>query len=363
MRNGTGHDGIDPRVRELVLRHGWNSTAYQILNPGIEHWISPAGDGVVGFVRERQRWVAAGAPVCPENRLTETAAAFEDAARRASDGAKVCYFCVADRLRDAVRGTGEHATVAIGSEPVWDPRGWDERVRRRSSLRAQLNRARNKGVTVVAAPIRPVPYRRELQRCLDEWLAARPLPPMHFLVEPDTLGGVLEDRRLYVAMRDDRPVAFLVASPIPLRNGYLVEQIVRGRSAPNGTAELLVDAAMRDLAASGATHVTQGLVALSTFARTAMAESPLWFRALSAWARAHGRRFYNFTGLESFRVKMEPDAWETAYAVSNEPSFSPTTLHAVARAFCHGSPFGALARAVGKALRQELRWSIEKAGH
>ena len=232
-------------------------------------------------------------------------------------------------------------------------------MRRHRSLRAQLNRARNKGVTVVAAPVRPVPYRADLERCVDEWLAARPLPPMHFLVEPDTLGGVLADRRLYVAVRAGRPVAFLVASPVPLRNGFLIEQIVRGASTPNGVAELLIDAAMRDLADHGATHVTQGLVALSTFARAAMADNPLWFRALATWARAHGRRFYNFAGLEAFRAKREPDRWEVVYAIANERRFSPTTLHAVAHAFCRGSPALAVARALGKALRQETRWLLK----
>jgi phosphatidylglycerol lysyltransferase len=278
----------------------------------------------------------------------------------------VCYFCVADRLRSAVGGAaggggggaGDHATIAIGAEPVWDPRGWADRVKRRSSLRGQLNRARNKGVEIVRAIPRPVPYRAELQHCLAEWLGARGLPPMHFLVEPDTLGGVLADRRLFVATRGARPVAFLVASPVPLRNGYLIEQIVRGRNAPNGVAELLVDAAMRDLADGGATYVTQGLVALSTFARTAMSSNPLWFRTLSTWARAHGRRFYNFAGLEAFRAKMAPDAWETVYAIANEPHFSPTTLHAVARAFCHGSPLTAVGRALAKAVRQEAAWML-----
>jgi phosphatidylglycerol lysyltransferase len=349
------------RVRELVLAYGWNSTAYQILNPGIEHWLPRDGrDCVVGFVRQWRRWIAAGAPVCDPSRLRDEAAAFErDAAERAR--AKVCYFCAMDRTRDMVAGDGGHAIIAIGAQPVWDPRGWDERVRRpRSSLRAQLNRARNKGVTVIVPTERPVPYRPQLARCLAEWLGARPLPPMHFLVEPDTLGGVLADRRLYVATRDanDRRgiVAFLVASPVPLRNGYLIEQIARADGCPNGTAELLIDAAMRDLAAQGATYVTQGLVALSTHARHAMNDNPLWFRALTGWARAHGNRFYNFRGLEAFRTKMSPDSWETIYAIANEPRFSPLTLNAVARAFCRGSPVLALSRAIAKAIRQETNW-------
>jgi phosphatidylglycerol lysyltransferase len=187
---------------------------------------------------------------------------------------------------------------------------------------------------------------------------------MHFLVEPNTLDGPLTDRLLYVATRGDdaaaRPIGFLLASPVPLRQGYLFEQIVRCPTAPNGTAELLIDAAMRDLASRGCGYVTQGLVALSKQARAAMHDNPLWLRALFAWARAHGNRFYNFRGLESFREKMQPQSWETIYAITNEPHFSPRTLYATARAFCQASPVVALTRALGKALRQETRWLLAR---
>lgn len=345
------------RIRELILAHGYNSTVYQILNPGIEHWLPNGRDAVIGFVREGRRWIVAGAPVCAPSALSETAHVFEhDAEDRA--GARVCYFGAMERSRHAIGGDGQHAVIAIGAQPVWDPHGWDDRIRRRSSLRAQLNRARNKGVSVIVPSVRPVPYRAQLQQCLAHWLDNRPLPPMHFLVEPDTLGGVLEDRQLYVAMREGHVVGFLVASPVPLRNGFLIEQIARGANCPNGTAELLIDAAMRDLAARGVTYVTQGLVALSTHARAAMARNPLWLRALMAWARAHGNRFYNFRGLEAFRTKMEPDTWETVYAIANEPWFSPYTLDAIARAFCRTSPLSAFAKAIGKAVRQEARWAL-----
>jgi hypothetical protein len=39
------------RARDLILRYGWNATAYQLLNPGIELWFSRRGDAVIGFVR------------------------------------------------------------------------------------------------------------------------------------------------------------------------------------------------------------------------------------------------------------------------------------------------------------------------
>ena len=126
--------------------------------------------------------------------------------------------------------------------------------------------------------------------------------------------------------------------------------------APNGTAELLIDACMRRMAERGAGYATLGLVALARHARPWTGHNPLWLRALFGWARAHGRRFYNFEGLEFFREKMRPAAWEGVYAVANCRPFPPGALWAIATAFCDGSPVRALAASLGKAVRQEWRW-------
>ena len=48
---------------------------------------------------------------------------------------------------------------------------------------------------------------------------------MHFLVEPEVLSGVVDDRILLVARREEHIVAFLVASPVTARNGFLIEEL------------------------------------------------------------------------------------------------------------------------------------------
>ena len=90
------------------------------------------------------------------------------------------------------------------------------------------------------------------------------MPPLHFMVEPRTLHGVVADRVLLVARRAGAAVAFLVASPVAARNGFLIEQVARSPRAPNGSSELLIDAAMRRFAEDGRVYVTLGLVALSS---------------------------------------------------------------------------------------------------
>lgn len=165
----------------------------------------------------------------------------------------------------------------------------------------------------------------------------------------------LRDKRIFVAERGGVPVGFLNAAPVPAKNGYLTEQFVRGADAPNGTVELMVDYAVRAMAASGADYVTMGLVPLSSKNRHPEHVNPLWLRFLLAWVRSHGRRFYNFDGLEMFKAKFEPAYWEPIYAVSHEKQFSPWTLYAIADAFSDDSPVSIVARGLAKAVREEWR--------
>lgn len=348
------------RARSLVMRHGWNATAYQIINPGIALWFAARGDAVVGFVRRHGVRVVAGAPVCERDRLGDVAAEFERDARH--DGDRVCYFGAGERLEELYRGDPTHSLVGLGAQPSWNPRAWPAIIARRASLRAQLNRARNKGVHVVRWPAARAQNDPALRRCLDEWLETRRLPPLHFLVEPETLERLF-DRHVFVAERDGAPVGFLVASPVPARNGWLIEQIIRGHGAPNGTAELLIDAAMRSDAAAGADYVTLGLAPLSRHSHFDEHPSPPWLRLLLRWVRAHGRRFYNFEGLDRFKSKFEPQAWEEIVAISYGRRFPPRALYAIAAAFGGRSPVALIAEALWKGARQEARWMRDRLEH
>src|SRR5215218_4414207 len=84
------------KTRKLILAHGWNTTSYQILNPGIKRWFSAANDAVIGFVAAVGVRVVAGAPICPPARLEEIAGEFESAAQRNNE--RVCYFAAESRL-------------------------------------------------------------------------------------------------------------------------------------------------------------------------------------------------------------------------------------------------------------------------
>ena len=341
------------RARELVLTCGWNSTSFQIVNPGISRWFSDRGDAVVGYVAAAGVRVAAGAPVCREERLAEVIEEFESYAKHA--GESVCFFCAESRLESAVEGRAHHSRFLLGAQPTWRPVIWPETVGKHKSLRAQLNRSRNTGVTVAEWPTEKATGSESLAECLHAWLDSKGLPPLHFLVEPDTLNR-LKHRRVFVAEHNGRVVGFVTLSPVVTRNGWLFEQFPHRPKAPNGTVELMIDAAMRALAEDGCEYATLGLSPLSQRAEVANRDDPIWLRAALGWIRKHGQRFYNFDGLDAFKAKLGPERWEPVFAVANEPRVSPRTLYAIASAFSGNAPFQLLFGGLAKAAATEGKW-------
>jgi phosphatidylglycerol lysyltransferase len=348
----TRPDATDWRTaRDLVMRYGWNAVAYQILNPGMRLWFSATRDAVAGYAAFGRVWIVAGAPICPPDRLSEVAREIEDAAHER--GARVLFFGAGSRLEHAYAHRTDHSLVRIGAQPTWEPGAWPDIVRYKSSLRAQLNRARNKGVTVTEWSPERAAASATLRSVLHEWLATRGLPPLHFLVTPNLL-DTLGDRRIFVAERDGNVVGFLVATAIPARRGWLVEQWPRRRAAPNGTTHLLIDAAMRAFHDAGARYATLGLSPLSEHAGTVGDGQPAWLRLALHWIRAHGRRFYNFRGLEAFKASAQPMAWEPIFAIAPGRRFTPFTLRAIAGAFSNGAPERLLVRAIASGAAREI---------
>ena len=347
-------------VRQLVLAHGRNATAYQILNDGIEH--AHIGDAVVGYVRARA-WpggppvrVAAGVPIGPAASLAPAVARFDELAR--AEGGRAIWFGAEP---DETALFDRHAGLVVGSQPVWDPRAWDEIVETKSSIRAQIRRAANKGVRVEECTPEAAARHPGLRRCLGDWQASRGLPTLRFLTDPLVLHQ-LGDRRVFVAVQNapdgDRVVAYALLSPVPAKRGWLVEWIIQSAEAPNGTPARLLDAAMRAIADDGAAWATLGLAALSTRAPPSSTAPPVVIRALLAWTRAHARRFYNFEGLERFKAKFRPEAWEPVRLFSDEDAITLPTLYALADAFSGArSPVGLVTRALAGAVRDEAAFA------
>lgn len=310
------------RALDLLRAHGEDVTSFQLLAPGYRYFFDQGG--FVAFVDTGAAWVAGGGPVAPSERRAALAASFVRAA--AVERRRASFFAVDESLCDRA----ELPRIRVGEQPCWDPSHWDKTLESHASLRYQIRRARTKGVVVrrVLAPEiarEDGETRREIDTLARAWLATRALAPMGFLVELAPFDFPAE--RLYlVAEAGGIVVGFLAAAPIFARRGWLVENLLRARDAPNGTAELLVDQAMRIAAESGSSMVTLGLAPLA---------GPLP-RRLEV-ARALSSPLYDFRGLHAFKSKLRPDSWESIHVAAARGASPWVALFDGLTAFARGS--------------------------
>ena len=318
----------------------------------MRHWFSAAADAVVGYVEVAGLRVVAGAPVAAVERLGAVAEEFE--ADSLAAGRQVCYFAAENRLLEEARHR-RYSRHLLGLQPTWSAGNWSERFDACASLRAQRNRALNKGVRVEEADSARE-RGADLRACHDAWMASKGLPQLGFVAHSDPSGcepgraatGALADRRLFIATarlvvedtadrrQANAVVGYLSASPVPRRRGWLVEKIVRRPDAPNGTAELLVDSALRTLAGD-AERFTLGLSPLASRPTEERAgssdEVPAWLEFARRLAVKRGQRLYDFAGLNSFKSKFRPESWEPVYLLSTQERLTPRTFLALAGAF------------------------------
>jgi lysylphosphatidylglycerol synthetase-like protein (DUF2156 family) len=305
-------NGDEAAALAALKRSGIDAVSFQALKAGVHWWIDappPAGTGArLAYAQSGRSWIAIGAP------LTDPPARAE-AVRRFIIAARV------QRRRPVFFGVEDAAvfsscrTLLLGLQSVLKPAEWEATLRRRPKLREQLRRARAKGVTVRAVAAAELsagsPLRGAVDRLRRQWLTSRHMEPMAFLVAVEPFHAIGE-HLYFVAERHGTVVQFLSAVPIYARTGWLMEDMLRGHEAPNGTTELVIDALMRHL--DGDPHwVTPGLTPLS-------GEIRWWLRLTRGTMVA----LYDFSGLRRFRSRLGPAEWRPIWlAWDRGPAVGP----------------------------------------
>lgn len=342
---------MNQEVRQQILKSGWNSTCYQITHDSLHHWWSADKTALVGYVLSGRTAIVAGAPVCELEALAGAVDEWEAFAK--SKGWTVCYFGAESRLQSLLAASPKHVSSILGSQPEWTPQEFVSKIHRFKSLRAQLNRARNKEVTVREWSSDEVRENPQLASVLQEWLNSRGLPTLHFLVEPQTLAEP-EDRRFFVACIQERVVGFVTLCPVPARRGWLTEQFVRANSAPNGSVELALYEAIQAVANRQDEFVTMGIIPLVAPTLPQTTHDPWWLKLIKQWAQSHYSRFYNFKGLAQFKAKFLPTRWQPVVVIVRAERFTLLHFRAIARAFTIISPELAMIQGLMKAAKIEI---------
>lgn len=311
----------DASYLSLLRAHGYLATSFHLARRVFRVWEDTASGAAIAFVETGSAWVASGSPVGPPEAFVSAVTGFVAAARAA--GKRAAFFGVERRLLDNCPAV---SALCVGEQPVWDPQRWESTRQSSPQLRYQLGRARRKGI--VTRWLEGDDLARELPALtslVEDWQAARRMPPMGFQVHVE-LGDVVDERRYLAAYDGDRLIGAIVSSPVYSRRGHYLEHALRRPYAPNGVVELLFDTFLQQIAREGSAYATLGLAPL----RGDVAP-------LLRWSRRLGEPLYRFEGLSAFKERLAPDRWDPLHIAFPRGALPALAVVDVLRAFAGGS--------------------------
>ena len=304
--------GDECDIVKLQSLYGYNEHTF-VLDPEAGKVWSDAGRGGICYVERGNVWLVTGEPLAAEGDLCEITRKFISHARQ--NRKLVVFLPTSERFARAVCGQN-YRIHKIATSPYFDLEKWDPRGNPAKGLRLGLNRARRAGVGVErVADITPA-FQGEVNELSATWLGGRSAGLSFgwlFRLAPFQNA----EAKRYFAARDAKGqlVGLLAASPIPARDGWYLEDVLRRADAPTGTADLLVFEALRGLAADGAKLATLGTVPLSDIGGDELSSDGRLLDPILNFTRRNLKPIYNIEGLRCFKSKFVPSWWENEYVV------------------------------------------------
>jgi len=338
MTREAGYESI-VRLLHEQQKHGFNAHSLVSIAPDARFWSCPEIKGAITYNEFGKVWLVPGDPLASQEDCFELARRFIAAARE--EGRMAAFMPVTERFAMQAAPLGLRA-LKIGAAPYFDLNSWGPRGDRAKKARAGVNQARRAGVRVTHVNRIDQPLQAETARLCRSWLQARRCAvKLGWLFALDPFEHAAQKKFFTARDADDKLVGFLAASPMPAREGWYLEDVLRLPDAPSGTADLLVVEALSMLKRDGAKIATLGT---SPLAREGSIAQEVRNNALVADAvrMAAGcfAVFYNFEGLRRFKAKFAPSWWESEYVLFPRDMMAPPQIaHAFIQAIApEGAP-------------------------
>jgi lysylphosphatidylglycerol synthetase-like protein (DUF2156 family) len=308
----------DGRALDVLRRHGDHGSAFLTFNRDMRYFFDPDVDGMVAYRPAGRRYLfQLCGPFCAPADRDRLLRSFLAWAR--AQGRRVV---AVQLLRDDARRYAEHGFSVnhAGCSYSIDLELFTLRGTRFMKLRNKLKRARRLGVEVEeldAAQLADAAAERELAAIDAAWVRSKgPLAKeMEFMVgERGGRGAAL--RRVFVARRDGRAIAYVTYSPcFGERPGWLYDLTRRRPDSPPGTIELIFHTGLERLRDEGCRWLHLGLTPLVGLSpeheiEGAPSRGVRWFLTQMG---ARGQAIYPARTQETFKLKWAPQLVEPEY--------------------------------------------------
>lgn len=331
------HDEQEPEIsvlaEQLAFDHGETYDGYLATDPDRRYFFGSDGEGVVAVRRKGRYLYVTGGLLAPRDRRE----------------------CLLDEFLDFVKGNRWHVTFMnvprnearlfrnrglqiskFGEEPLIQLSEVQWRGKAYEWLRRQENGCKRQGVEIREIDPNPfdpyycdkiVPRLLEIsQTHIAQTLHQRELEFFVGRFRPLQMGR----RRLFVAERDAKIMAFIVCNPALSGNLWAIEIYRRSADAVRGVIPFAMLQAMRQLQQEGVPYVSLSLVPCLRCEQAVTGDS--WIaRPTAVFCWKHLNWLFDFRGIYHFKSRFRPDYREMYLAAA--PRITVGSMLAMGRMF------------------------------
>lgn len=298
----------------LQSLYGYNEHSLVSISDKNKSWFDFETQSGISYTEHGKIRMVAGETLASEENIGNATHKFIETAKR--DKKLVAFLPTTEKFAKTFI-TNDFKALKIGASPYFDLQTWNPRGNKAKKMRAGTNQAKRAGVTIEKADPRGKKFFAEVSRLCENWSGSRRAGmQLGWLLDLAPLRDA--ERKKFFAARDSagKMVGLLVASPIPAREGWYLEDVLRFADAPRGMADLLVYETLKMLAKDGAKLATLGTVPLADDGNDSFANQKSFFEAKAInLSHRHLNSFYNFDGLRRFKAKFVPSWWESEYVL------------------------------------------------
>lgn len=283
--------------REEVVRfvRQWGGTATSaVLDPASQIYVSPGGEGLVGYRHGTGCAVVFGEPIAPPSEVPTVIRSFH--AECEKKGWNPIYITVGGSFAKWMREEFNAGYLTVGEEISVDPFDDPTRGAGGSLARRKARHAGKEGVTVSEYFGGNLHAEKEMEHLARAWLENRKGPQVY--ISNIQLFQDREGKRWFFAREGTRIVGVVVLNRLESKGGWLLNHLMCHPDAPHGTSELLVTTVFKTVEQEGCHYVTFGVVAAESlneilgFGSVITWSLPWVYKSLMKMLRIEGRKKY-----------------------------------------------------------------------
>lgn len=302
-----------------------------LLEESCQIFLTPEIEGFIGYKIESSNAVVFGDPVCSLQDKPALAKKFQEYC--ASKGIGVVYTIVSKEFADWSFKNHSAITIEFGEKFILDP--FNNPINNTGSksvlVRKKVKQAGNAGLTVHEYSGDDPKIEQQIEDVASEWLQKRHGPQIY--LSHVTLFKDRQGKRWFYAQSQGKIVAFLMLNELKEQNGWLLNNNMMTKKAPNGVSELLIINTLQELEKENCRFVLIGPVPGKQLGEINGIDG--FSSTLTRWFFKGARFVFHLEGQAAFWDKFQPRS-VGSYLVFPEKNLGYSSIKALLSAFNTG---------------------------